>query len=157
MRTSSLPSLSKVAFVLLAMLSMDAWSQDSKNAAERELRSLLDAFLAGASRGDVVVHERFWDDDLVYTSSAGTRTDKQSILDSMAGTEPTDNPSLVYSAENVDIRVYGEFAVVAFVLVATPQSETEDASINYYFNTGTFREQDGQWRAIAWQATVKTE
>ena len=157
MRTLSLPSFTQVTVVLLAMLSMNAWSQDSNNAAEGELRSLLDAFLAGASRGDVVVHERFWDDELVYTSSAGTRTKKQSILKTIAGTEHTEKHSQVYSAENVDIRVYGEFAVVAFMLVATPQTEAEDASTNYYFNTGTFREKDGQWRAIAWQATVKAE
>lgn len=37
------------------------------------LEALLNRFLAGASVNDVATHDRFWADDLVYTSSNGTR------------------------------------------------------------------------------------
>jgi hypothetical protein len=36
-----------------------------------ELTRLLDEFLAGASRNDAAVHDRFWGEPLVYTGSAG--------------------------------------------------------------------------------------
>ena len=42
-------------------------------------------------------------------------------------------------------------AVVAFRLVGKPAGEGGPAL--YYLNTGTFVRRDGEWRAVAWQAT----
>lgn len=115
------------------------------------LRSLLDDFLHGASVGSVEAHERFWADELVYTSSAGTRTNKAAIVDGMRGASGDSTPTVIYTAADVDVRIYGETAIVAFRLVGTPTDE--DSGIAEYFNTGTFLKRDGEWRAIAWQAT----
>ncbi len=116
---------------------------------EEDLHRLLDEFLANADR--VEMHEAFWADELVYTSSDGTRTNKQAIVASMQGEATAGAPAApVYSAADVDIRVYGEMAVVAFRLVARGPAANE---LSEYFNTGTFRRQDGVWRAVAWQAT----
>ena len=114
------------------------------------LSALLDQFLAGASRNDIAAHERFWSDELVYTSSNGTRFGKRDILDgiSASASEPTDSPATTYTARDVDIRVYGDAAVVAFRLVGTSGTR-----IQAYFNTGTFVRRNGEWRAVAWQAT----
>ena len=119
--------------------------------ASAELTELLNRFLEGASRNDAAAHERFWADDLVYTSSAGERTDKASILASLSA--PPDEPEepMTYSAEAVRIRQYGDTAVVAFRLVGKPAGEGGPAL--YYLNTGTFVRRDGEWRAVAWQAT----
>ena len=117
-----------------------------------DLGKLLDEFLHGASIGSVETHERFWSDDLVYTSSSGSRTDKASIVGNMrasAGDRP-EEPEVVYTAEDVDIRVYDDMAVVAFRLVGTEQAS---GGRTEYFNTGTFLKRDGEWRAVAWQAT----
>ena len=110
------------------------------------LGALLQEFLANADRR--AAHERFWAEDLVYTSSSGTRFGKAEILaglsdDGIAAGEP------VYSARDVDIRPYGDMAVVAFRLVAT----AADGSEEMYFNTGTFLCGDRGWQAVAWQAT----
>ena len=115
-----------------------------------EILGLLHDFLANAAVKSA--HERFWADDLVYTSSAGTRTDKASILASFdaAGEEGSDEPGPVYSGEDVQLKWYGDTAVVAFKLVATPP---DDSPVMYYFNTGTFLKRDGEWRVVAWQAT----
>ena len=43
-----------------------------------DLSAILDNFLAHA--GELAAHERFWADDLVYTSSRGTRTAKAEIM-----------------------------------------------------------------------------
>jgi len=123
-----------------------------------DLTAMLHEFLAGASVGDVSAHDKFWSDDLVYTSSAGTRTDKAEIIASMTpadeSAETSDDaaPSTVYSAEDIQVDLYGSTAIVAFKLVGTPQGDS-NAAIAYYFNTGTFLKRGGAWQVIAWQAT----
>ena len=115
-----------------------------------EIRHLLDDFLANA--GERQAHERFWADDLIYTSSAGPRTDKASILASFADEEDVESVEQVpvYTAEEVQLKWFDDVAVVAFKLVATPP---DDLPKMYYWNTGTFVKQDGEWRVVAWQAT----
>lgn len=115
-----------------------------------EILSMLDEFLANTYKASA--HERFWAEDLIYTSSRGTRTTKAEIMASFVGVEDTGEgePVPVYSAEEVQLNWYGDAAVVAFKLVGTPP---DDAPVDYYFNTGTFLKRDGEWRVVAWQAT----
>lgn len=119
-----------------------------------DLQIMLDHFLAGASYGKADVHDAFWHPDLIYTSSNGTRTDKASILDNVRNSPPIgdDGPSVIYTAEDVQIKIYGDTAIVAFKLVGTPQN-TPDGDVAYYLNTGTFLRADDGWSVIAWQAT----
>ena len=125
-----------------------------------DLTAMLNEFLAGASVGDIAAHETFWSDELVYTSSNGTRTNKANIIDGMRQAAAADDlddaddsgPSTVYTAEEIEVDVYGTTTIVAFKLVGTPQGDSEDA-VAYYFNTGTFLKRDGAWEVVAWQAT----
>ena len=57
-----------------------------------------------------------------------------------------------YSAEDMHVRIHGDTGVVTFKLVGTP-AEGSDEPVTYYFNTGTFLKRQGNWQAIAWQAT----
>jgi hypothetical protein len=121
-----------------------------------DLTAMLQEFLAASS--EEAAHASFWADDLVYTSSAGLRFGKADIMASFNGSaaeeEPSDDaPAMVYSGENVDIRLYGDTAIVAFKLVGTPTDKSANADMLYYFNTGTFLKRDGVWQVIAWQAT----
>lgn len=116
-----------------------------------ELQALLEYFLAGASRNDVAVHDRFWADELIYTRSAGVRTNKAEILAAVKeGADPAE-PPVRYSAEDVRIQQYGDTAIVAFRLVGKTGGEKPETL--QYLNTGTFLKRNGEWRAIAWQAT----
>ena len=114
------------------------------------LTALLQDFLANADKR--AVHERFWADDLVYSSSAGLRFGKAEIMQGFVDSEPDAGvpPPIAYSGEEVDVRLYGDAAVVAFKLVGTPADGSETL---YYYNTGTFLKRDGEWRVVAWQAT----
>lgn len=114
------------------------------------LRALLDDFLAHADEASA--HERFWADDLVYTSSDGTRTDKAEILAGFQERVEGAEPGPRYSGEGVDIRLYGTTAVVAFRLVIAPP-EGSGEPVRYNLNTGTFLKRDGVWQAVAWQST----
>ena len=117
---------------------------------EALLTALLESFLAGASRGDAEAHRRFWDDDLVYTSSGGERFGKAEILEGLEAGGGEDEPAVDYSAEEIRVRVYGDSATVAFRLVGTPRDGTAP---DRYLNTGTFLRRADGWRAVAWQAT----
>jgi hypothetical protein len=117
----------------------------------RVLTELLTQFLAGASRNDVAVHDRFWAEDLIYTSSAGRRMGKADILRDMraAALQPP-QPAVTYGAEDVRIQLYGDAAVVAFRLIRNSPRPSDAAT---FLNTGTFIKRNGTWKAVAGQAT----
>ena len=117
------------------------------------LTQMLNEFLAGASANDLDAHERFWADDLIYTSSSGERFTKAEILQRNTASDDAGDasePEVVYSAEAIQIHQYGDTAIVAFRLVAT---QADPAQITNYFNTGTFLRRNGTWQVVAWQAT----
>ena len=118
-----------------------------------DITAMLHEFLAGA--GEAAAHERFWADELVYTSSDGTRTSKAEIMQSFGETEDDDNEGSgpIYTGEDIQIQIYGTTAIVAFRLVATPAQDTDESVLQSYFNTGTFLKRNGMWQVVAWQAT----
>jgi len=123
--------------------------------AAAELTALLNEFLAGVSRGDASVHERFWADDLIYTSAAGRRIGKADILKDArpaGGDKPAPAPATTYTSEDVRVHEYGDTAVVAFRLVGTTQ-KPGGPEVARYLNTGTFAKRGGRWQAVGWQAT----
>lgn len=125
---------------------------------ERELRALLGEFLAGAA-SDVSVHERFWADDLIYTSAMGQVRSKAEILKSMRAAAPptAGDVKTTYSAEDVTVRLHGEnMAVVNFRLVGKTEKDGAVETARYR-NTGTFLRRDGRWQVVAWQATRQQE
>jgi hypothetical protein len=116
-----------------------------------ELTALLEYFLDGASRNDVAVHDRFWAEELIYTRSVGVRTDKAEIIAGLKqGPDPAEPPTQ-YSAEDIRIRKFGDTAIVAFRLVGQVGGDKPETL--RYLNTGTFLRRNGEWRAVAWQAT----
>jgi ketosteroid isomerase-like protein len=121
---------------------------------QAELTALVEEFLAGASRNDAAVHERFWADDLIYTGSSGRRVGKADILKDVKGAPPPQpgDPEVAFTAEEIRVQPYKDTAVVAFRLVGTT-SESGRTSVQKYLNTGTFVKRKGEWRAVAWQAT----
>jgi hypothetical protein len=139
--------------LLLVSLACVSSAQTAKDASE--LTRLLNEFLAGASRNDAVVHERFWADDLIYTRSAGVRINKAELMRGVRGApaRKADDPMTTYTAEDIRIQQYGDTAVVAFRLVATMQ-KSATTEVSNYLNTGTFVKRKGIWQAVAWQSTI---
>ncbi|KUM52526.1 nuclear transport factor 2 family protein [Rheinheimera sp. EpRS3] len=119
-----------------------------------ELTAQLSEFLDGASRNDAAIHNKYWAEELIYTSSGGTRFGKAELMRGVTsrGMLKADEIDTVYSSEDVRIMQYGDTAVVAFILVGKSVSETKR-----YLNSGTFVRKNGQWQAINWQATIKAE
>jgi len=138
-----------VVLVMYAVASRAAESNDVD-----ELTAMLHDFLAGS--GEEEVHRNFWAEELIYTSSNGSRFGKADMMEGFAAAdgeedEESGEPATVYSGEEVQVQVYGTTAIVAFKLVGT----NADGSIaQTYFNTGTFLNRDGIWKVVAWQATM---
>ncbi len=137
-----------MAFVTL-IFGMNHQNTDDRDVLER----MLSNFLEGASVNDYNTHDRFWADDLIYTSAAGERMGKDDILRSLPA-EPNDSEnSPVYTARDVQINLYGDSAVVAFMLIAEISFDTGETETIRFYNTGTFLKREGVWQAVAWQAT----
>ncbi len=114
------------------------------------LTQMLHNFMEGASNNDREVHDNFWAEDLIYTSSNGTRFGKDEIMAGFENkTEASDTPKTTYTAEDIQIQVYGDMAVVAFKMKGTTGS-----AIQYYLNSGTFLKRNGVWKVVNWQATL---
>jgi ketosteroid isomerase-like protein len=140
-----------VALVLAPMVSFNA--QTAPDAAE--LTRLLNEFLAGASRNDADVHDRFWAEDLIYTRSAGVRINKEELMKGVRSAPPPKpgDPVTVYTAEDIRIQQYGDAAVVAFRLVSTTTRSDGTKTVANNLNTGTFVRRNGRWQVVAWQST----
>ena len=140
------------SLVVLLLSVSGVRAQTTPDAAE--LNVLLKDFLAGASRNDAAMHDRFWADDLIYTGSSGRRVGKADIMRDVrsAPAPKPGEPATRYDAEDVRIHQYGDTAVVAFRLVAATErgGKTEVAS---FLNTGTFLRRGGKWQVVSWQAT----
>jgi hypothetical protein len=138
--------------LLILLTGCSALAQTAPDAAE--LTKLLNDFLAGASRNDAAIHERFWADDLIYTRSAGRRVNKAEVMHDVRtapAPKPTD-PKTVYTAEDIRIQQYGNTAVVAFRLVATTDIGGSKQVANL-LNSGTFVKREGKWQVVNWQST----
>ena len=140
----------KLALLLFAALSVAPSGPVLAQDDGAELVAMLVDFLANADKE--AAHEKFWADDLVYTSSSGLRFGKADIMSGFDGTDDESDvpPAIVYSGEEVDVRLYGDTAVVAFKLVGEPADGSDEL---YYYNTGTFLKRDAVWKVVAWQAT----
>lgn len=141
------------SFLLLCFLP-ELSAQTAPDSAE--LTRLLHDFLAGAGKNDVAMHDRFWAEELVYTSALGRRKGKADIMRELRAEPSTPKPdegTTVYTAEEIRIQQYGDTAIVAFRLVATTD-KAGTKEVKNFLNTGTFLKRNGKWQAVAWQATA---
>jgi Domain of unknown function (DUF4440) len=136
---------------VLAACSFGQQTASSGHPAQTEVPALIREFLAHV--GEPAMHERFWANDLMYTSAAGVFRTKAEILASMHGTSSgNQKDGATYSAEDMTVRDYGNVVVVAFRLV-----RHEGAKVENLRNTGTFLLRNGKWQAVGWQATRMAE
>ena len=113
-----------------------------------EVTQLLTWFLAPENNPRAATHQRFWAEDVVYTSSSGVVRSKAEILASFDGSErPADE--MRWSAEDVLVRPYDDAAALTFRLVG----RSADGSAMLYRNSAMFLKRDGEWHAVTWQAT----
>jgi ketosteroid isomerase-like protein len=138
--------------IVVLTLALGLHAQTAPDASE--ITRLLKDFLAGASRNDAAMHDRFWAEDLIYTGSSGRRIGKADIMRDQRSAPATKSGTSIttYTAEDIRIQQYGNTAIVAFRLVGTTEREGKTETANY-LNTGTFLKRNGKWQVVSWQAT----
>ncbi|SEA56130.1 nuclear transport factor 2 family protein [Alkalimonas amylolytica] len=137
-------------FTVTLLISLLLVPSVSANDDRAEITALLHQFLAGASRNDAKIHQSFWAEDLVYTSSAGTRFGKDTLMQGVHRTGPIAEADirLHYGAEDIQIRIYGDVAVLNFTLLGN-----SDAEQLRFYNSGTLQRNDTGWQVVSWHAT----
>jgi hypothetical protein len=145
--------------VLCGLWSMNALhGQETKPAATGQAQATITKSLNDflTFNGDAAQHDRFWAEDLVYTSSAGLVKTKADIMQGFADAAKAGaskaEPRTIYSAEDILVRVYGETAALTFRLVA----RNADGTTATYRNSGTLLHRKGTWQVVTWQATKET-
>ena len=138
--------------------------------AEQEITSLLKEFLAKVDT--VEMHDRFWAEDLIYTTGMGVVRTKADIMKSMreaslkqtqeaakaeaAKSAPPKAPTAAgtpapkegYDAEDITVRSFGDIAILNFKLV----QHAADGKTNNFRNSGTLAKRNGKWQVVNWQA-----
>ncbi|RUO20214.1 nuclear transport factor 2 family protein [Aliidiomarina haloalkalitolerans] len=116
-------------------------------------KAAVDHFLYGASINDAQIHGAFWADDLTYTSSRGTRFGRAELMSGMQGTTPIaeDQVTTWFSAEDVELKTYGETVIVNFTLIS---KNTDGDVIGRHYNSGVLVFRDNRWQAVNWNATA---
>jgi ketosteroid isomerase-like protein len=150
-----MPRVKKILSSLIVMLTLASRLGADTAPDAPELTRLLKEFLAGASRNDATVHDRFWAPDLIYTGSSGRRIGKADIMKDVsapAPTPPPTEPQTVFTAEDIRIQQYANTAIVAFRLVGTTGTSGKP-TVSRYLNSGTFLKRNGKWQVVNWQAT----
>jgi len=128
-----------------------AAGNSSQLSAQTELIDTVQRFLGEVPRNERSTFDRFFADDVIYTRATGKVVTKNDIL-ADAGNPGVARANATFSAEEFNVHHYGEVAIVNFKLIAH-MKENDKQVTSTFRNTGTFMKRNGQWQAIAWQAT----
>lgn len=128
---------------------------DGPAPARQELIALVQDFLKNVPDNKRQTFDRFFADDVIYTRGTGQVVTKKEILaDTGNSTVPRANAT--FTGEDFNVHQYGELAVVNFKLVMHATDNDKPVTRSFR-NTGTFMKRNGQWQAVAWQATPIAE
>jgi len=119
--------------------------------AMRSVLMLLRDFLAAVAQGDKKVFEKFFADDVIYTSSTGVTMDKSEVMKTI-GSHAENGSKATYRAEDITVHPYESMVVVNFRMVMDDENDGRRET-TCFRNTGTFLKRNGEWQAVAWHAT----
>ena len=135
-------------FTIAVLFSAACTAQES---VEETTTKAVEAFLYGASIGAPKAHDRFWAEELTYTSSSGERFGKEQLMSGMKDAKAKDpeNVKVWYGAQDIEVKQFGDTVVFNFTLTA----EEEGKVTQYFYNTGVLIQRDDRWQAVNWNAT----
>jgi ketosteroid isomerase-like protein len=142
---------------VIAVLSAALWAQSVRSEAAprdpvEEIRVLEKAFSEAIFRGDVSTFDRMTSDDYAVISENGDLHTKRETLEWL-GRRKAEYRYL--QKDELNVRVYGDAAVVTGRSVLTRQEHDRDYNGAYRF-TEVYIRQKGSWLAVALQVTRRT-
>jgi len=150
-------NLTKAVMGMALLSSFASAGSPARTSATQEVTGLLREFMWAAGHGDRQVFDRFFADDVIYTRATGIVIGKSDIMKGLGKPTPASQPTSTYSAEDIMVHEYGDTAIVAFRLEARTLEADGKVETAHFRNTGTFLKRNGQWQAVAWQATRISE
>ena len=135
-----------IAGLVLAFLSVVAAQTPSNNQTEQELRRLTREMSSSVLRGDKSLAERYLADTYIETDGNGNVATKAQILDNSTGALAGMKPTI--DLEDIQVRVYGNTAVVSFRPNFHFEANGQKIS-NSYRTTDVWLRRDGRWQLIA--------
>ena len=129
--------------------------QTNSAAAQDELVAVVQDFLKNVPDNKRSTFDRFFADDVIYTRGTGQVVTKKDIL-ADTGNPTVPRANATFTGEDFTVHQYGDMAVVNFRLVLHATDNDKPVTRSFR-NTGTFMKRNGQWQAIAWQATPIAE
>lgn len=139
--------------ITLATLFISLSQLLSAQSTEAEVTKLLLTFLDSVSHE--AMHDRFWAEDLTYTSSSGTRFGKESIMAGFKRDKADDANGDIstYSAEDIKVKDFDGVAVLTYRMIGTVRKADGTVTNTTYLNSGTLVKRNGQWKVVNWHAT----
>ena len=122
----------------------------AQSAAESEIRALNDQVAQMQVRHDVATASRLLGDEYIFSQADGQVTNK---AENLAVIGSADFVCTSLTTSNVDVRVYGETAVVVGQLSMKATFKGEDVGGNFRYTDIWVRRQ-GQWQNVASHASL---
>ena len=116
---------------------------------------MIETFLKDVPKNERSTFDRFFADDIIYTRGTGQVVTKNEIL-ADTGKATVARANATFTGEDFQVQQHGDTAIVNFRLVMHA-TENDKPVRRTFRNTGTFMKRNGQWQAIAWQATPIAE
>lgn len=118
--------------------------------AEQQIRDLEGQINATVVSGGLHVFERLLADDFTHTNQSGIFRTKAQWL---ANHKPGQSPYIAYGVDDMNIRVYGDTAVVTARTTPKGRDSKGNSITGQYRYLRVWAKRDGQWRAVAFQGT----
>ena len=142
--------LSIALLVIVAPLSFAQTKGGAATSVQQQIIDLEHERLKAFARDDKAAFERLVTDDLTITHSSGAVADKAETMAVMRPSTP-ERPLPALSIEDVNVRVYGDAAVMTGRLVETARDGRRVEMLRF---TNTYIKEKGRWRMSAGQLTT---
>jgi uncharacterized protein (TIGR02246 family) len=143
-----------IAMLMIAASSVTMGQTNGKKAsrngnAEQAIRQLMSELANAQLKGDTATLDRIWADDFTFTNSSGeVQTKAQRLAEIKSGELKFDS----LSRDEVQVRVYGDTAVVTSRGIVKGQRQGQDLS-GQSRSTTVYVKRQGRWQVVAQQVT----
>lgn len=112
---------------------------------QREIKALLDQYVAALQLRDLDALDRIWADELTFVNPYGDLLNKQNRMDNIKS-GATAFKSIRLS--DVEVRMYGQAAVATFQIAIEAHYSGQESSGNYSVTT-VWAQPKGTWQLVA--------
>ena len=138
----------KIALLVLFAVVVFASAQDAK--VQQEIKKLEEERNQAILKGDFAVIERMTSDDYTFVTLRGEMRTKAEIVSGFkSGLFKYQSRTI----SDLNVRVYGDAAVVTGKSIQKGSENGKDYSGDYWF-TRVYAQQDGRWVTVALQTTL---